>query len=117
MSGSCVKTENVPCTSTAESPVIKVEGADTTQANVADTLKVYFLIANTCGKAATINPPVATTGTNVHVVTTYEGCACSQVTIQLFQNYVFKAPTAGRYTLSFWAGDGKPILEKTIVVQ
>jgi len=114
--GSCVKTDNVPCSSTSESPVIKVEGADTAQVNVADTLIVSFLIRNTCGKSASINPTVNTSGGNVHVVTTYEGCACSDAIIQVNQKYVFKAPAAGRYTLSFWGGNDATIIEKTIVV-
>ena len=117
MAGSCVKTDNTSCTSSSESPVMKVEGSDTALVNTADTLKVYFLIKNTCGKSASFNPAVATTGTNVHVVTNYEGCACSDAIIQITQNYVFKAPAAGRYTLSFWGGNDTTILEKTIVVK
>lgn len=116
LSGSCTKPEKGTCASTSESPVVKVAGADTALVNVADTLTVSFLISNSCGKSATINPAVATTGTNVHVVTTYEGCACSEVIIQVNQKYVFKSPSPGTYTLSFWGGNST-IIEKTIVVK
>ena len=113
---SCVKTDNATCANTAESPVRAVSGADTAKANVADTLIVGFIVTNSCGKMATINPSVATTGTNVHVVTTYEGCVCTPAAFQVNQKYVFKSPNPGTYTLSFWGGGDTAIITKTIVV-
>lgn len=115
--GSCVKTDNATCTTTSESPVVKVEGKDTVGVNVADTLLVGFLVRNNCGKSAVINPSVATTGTNVHIITTYEGCVCTSGIFQVNKQYIFKSPNPGNYTLSFWGGDNTTIIEKTIVVK
>jgi hypothetical protein len=115
--GSCVKTDNVTCASSSESPVVKVTGSDTAFVNEADTLTLSFLVSSSCGKSAAINPSVATQSSIVHVVTAYEGCTCTQAIFQVNKKYVFKSPNAGNYTLSFWGGNDTTVISKTIHVQ
>ena len=117
IAGSCVKTDQASCTSGAESPILKVEGADTSYVNQADTLKITYLVLNSCGKQAVVSPSVATQSTSVHINMTYDGCVCTMVAYQKTIPYVFKAPNVGTYTLGFWGGNDTTVITKTIVVK
>ena len=102
---SCLKNIEPPvCTSTGETPISNVMGANTTTVNTNIDIAVDFQAVNGCGNFNSFAETTVGDTTYVRTIAKYDGCVCTQDLPTRTGIYKFKRPAAGRYFLKFNKG-------------
>jgi hypothetical protein len=97
--GSCAKKDK--CYSVENAIVTSVSGPQTAAVNEQVTLTVNFYAVNGCGAFHSIADSRSQNTITVNVKVAYSGCVCTDIILEMQEEYVFTGSQPGVYTIVF----------------